>query len=67
MLFFDCSKIRQLRLYEGLTEKEFSEKVGVTEVTISRWENGQRIPKVTYISTMSNIFKVPIDYFFIRC
>lgn len=67
MLFFDCNKIKQLRQYEGLTKKGFAEKIGVTEVTVARWENGQRIPNVTYISTISNIFKVPIDYFFIKC
>jgi transcriptional regulator with XRE-family HTH domain len=33
--------IRQNRLRLGLTMKELSDKVGVSEATISRWESGE--------------------------
>ncbi len=64
MIFFDHEKIKQLREYEGLNQKEFADRLDVTVPTISRWENGERIPQVTYISTMCNVFKVKIEYFF---
>lgn len=32
----------------GMTQKELAKKIGVTDVTISRWESGQREPTWTY-------------------
>ena len=37
-----CIKSRRQNI--GLTQKQLAEKVGVTDVTISRWETGQREP-----------------------
>lgn len=36
--------IKSRRQNIGLTQKELAELVGVTDVTISRWESGQRDP-----------------------
>lgn len=32
---------------KGITQRELAEKIGVNEVSISRYVNGERIPKVT--------------------
>ena len=37
-----CIKSRRQSI--GLTQKQLAELVGVTDVTISRWESGQREP-----------------------
>lgn len=29
----------------GMTQRELAEKIGATEVSVSRWINGNRIPK----------------------
>ena len=36
--------IKSRRQNIGLTQKQLAELVGVTDVTISRWESGQREP-----------------------
>ena len=36
--------IRSRRKNIGLTQKQLAELIGVTDVTISRWESGQREP-----------------------
>ncbi len=37
-------QIHGLRTYLGLTQKELADALGVTNVTLSRWENGQTTP-----------------------
>ncbi len=32
--------IADMRKKKGITQKEFAEKLGVTDKTVSRWENG---------------------------
>lgn len=38
--------IKARRKALGLSIKEVSERTGISSVTISRWENGKRIPTV---------------------
>lgn len=40
--------IRERRKALGLTIKDVSERTGISVVTISRWETGQRIPTVKH-------------------
>lgn len=37
-------EIIQLRLRLGLTQEQFAHKLGVTHVTVNRWENGKAKP-----------------------
>ena len=36
--------IRELRISTGLTQEKFAAKLGVTLLTINRWENGRSQP-----------------------
>ena len=36
--------IKNIRKFKGLSQQEFSEKLGVTFATINRWENGKTPP-----------------------
>jgi transcriptional regulator with XRE-family HTH domain len=36
--------IRELRILTGLTQEKFAAKLGVTCLTINRWENGRSKP-----------------------
>lgn len=40
------SKLREYRLSQGLSQEEFAKSVLVRKATISRIENGQRMPSV---------------------
>lgn len=47
---------------EGITQRELAEKIGVTEVTISRYLSGERNPRIEIVSKIANFFNVTTDY-----
>ena len=53
--------IAALRKEKGLTQEQFGEKLGVTNKTISRWENGNHMPNVEMLSLLSKEFDVSIN------
>ena len=66
MVEFSGEQINRLRKSEGLSQRDFSKKIGVTEVTLSRWIRGERIPKVSVLAHICNTFKILPGYFFIQ-
>ncbi len=50
-----------LRKTHGLTQDDMAEKVCVTRQAVSRWENGETIPNVDTLKTISKEFNVTID------
>lgn len=40
-----AKNIGKFRRYAGLTQKELAEKTLISEFTIQKWENGQRLPE----------------------
>lgn len=53
--------IAALRKEKGLTQEQIGEKLGVTNKTISRWENGNYMPDVEMLSLLSKEFGVSIN------
>lgn len=53
--------IAALRKDKGLTQEQLGEKLGVTNKTISRWENGNYMPDVEMLSLLSKEFGVSIN------
>lgn len=53
--------IRNLRKRHYLTQAEFAKKVGVTQGTVSQWENGLTRPNLDQLRSISSIFGVSID------
>lgn len=53
--------IKELRIKNNLTQKEFAEKLGVTYQAVSKWENGKNMPDIMLLKEISNIFKVDIE------
>lgn len=45
-----------------MTGRELSEKTGITEVSISRYLTGQRVPKATEIIKIANALNCTCDY-----
>ena len=50
--------IAALRKEKGLTQEKLGEKLGVTNKTVSRWENGNYMPDVEMLSLLSEEFGV---------
>ena len=53
--------IAALRKEKGMTQEQLGEKLGVTNKTISRWENGNYMPDVEMLSLLSKEFDVSIN------
>lgn len=53
--------IARLRRQAGLTQEKLGQKLGVTNKTVSRWENGNYLPDVEMLGLLSKEFHVSIN------
>lgn len=53
--------IAELRKREGFTQEVLGEKIGVTNKTISRWENGNYMPDIEMFQILGEVFHVSIN------
>ena len=56
------NRLRELRKRKGLTQSDLAEKLGVTSMSISRYENGKDEINNKNLKKLSEIFDVSIDY-----
>lgn len=57
-------RIKQARLDMDITQKDLAIKVGVSDKTVSAWENGTKTPRASTLYTLARIFNKPSDYYF---
>jgi len=53
--------LRKLRIDKGLSQRELAERMFVTRPTVSRWENGNRLPDAAMVSRLSQCLDVDIN------
>ena len=53
-----------LRKVKGITQEQLSEVLGVSTAAISKWENGQMYPDISYFPVLARYFNVSIDCLF---
>lgn len=53
--------LAELRKEQGLTQEALGEKIGVTNKTVSRWENGNYLPPVEMLQELSNLYNISIN------
>ena len=53
--------IAELRRENHLTQEELGERLGVTNKTVSRWENGNYMPNIEMLQLLSEQFGVSIN------
>lgn len=51
-------ELRGLRIGAGLTQQQLADKLGVSHISVSRWETGKAIPSPRYIKKMADMFGV---------
>ena len=56
------SRLDQARKEKGLTQRELANRVGVTEVSMSRYVNGARVPKGPIVVNIAKALGVSVDY-----
>jgi len=54
-------KLREARRRARLTQQEMAHLIGCSTMTIARWENGERIPRLTDARKFSAITRVPLE------
>lgn len=56
------SRLRELRKEKKLTQQELAKKMGVSPITILRWENGERQIKSGKAKQLADFFCVSVSY-----
>jgi len=46
----------------NMSQTQLAKKVGTTNVTICRYINGERIPRIDVVSKIASVFNVSLDY-----
>ncbi|MGT2648087.1 helix-turn-helix domain-containing protein [Streptococcus uberis] len=57
----NIKKLRQ-NYKRKLTQEELAKEIGVTKLTISRWENNERTPKADKAKVLADFFEVDLEY-----
>lgn len=45
-----------------MTQVELAKRIGTTNVTISRYLTGERMPRIELVIKMANVFETTVDY-----
>lgn len=53
--------LAELRREKGLTQEQLGEKLGVTNKTVSRWENGNYMPDLSMLQTLAETLGVSVS------
>lgn len=53
--------LKELRKQNNMTQEQLGEKIGVTNKTISKWENGNYMPPIEKLKILSDIYQVSIN------
>ena len=56
------ARIAKLRNENNITQIELAEKLGVTDLAVSKWETGGGFPDITLLPQIADIFNVSVDY-----
>ena len=57
-----AERLRELRIDKDLSLKQLSDRIGVSDIAISRWENKLRTPNIEYLALLAKFFGVSADY-----
>ena len=55
-------RLKELRISNGLTQRELGERVNVTKVSICCYENGMRVPTLDTLTKLGKVLDVDVDY-----
>lgn len=57
-----ATRLKELRLKRGLTQKELAQKLNMQNTAISKYELNQRKPDTETLLEIANFFNISIDY-----
>ena len=56
------TRLKELRLSKGLSQKELADKLNVGRTTVCEYERGKIVPKQEGLLKIANHFNVSVDY-----
>ncbi|MBR5409596.1 MAG: helix-turn-helix transcriptional regulator [Clostridia bacterium] len=54
-------KLREARQNSGMTQEQVAEKIMVSRVTVSHWENGKSLPDIVSLLSLSDLYCISLD------
>jgi len=60
---FEPRRLQQARFLRGLTLAELGDAVGLTRQSLSLFENGDRVPAAETLDKLSEVLRVPMEFF----
>ncbi len=57
-----AKNIKEIRQDARLTQKQFGEKLAVSQDTVSLWEKGKSVPTTDLVVMIAETFSVSTDY-----
>ena len=55
--------LKKARMLAELKQTEAANALGVSEVTLSNWENGKTYPTIDKVIKMSKLYNLPLEAF----
>ena len=54
-------RLKQARIQSGMTQEQVAEKVMVSRVTLSHWENGKTLTDIASLISLSDLYQISLD------
>ena len=54
-------RLKEIRQNAGMTQEEVAEKIMVSRVTVSHWENGKSLPDIVSLISLSDLYSISVD------
>ena len=54
-------RLKEIRQNAGMTQEEVAEKIMVSRVTVSHWENGKSLPDIISLISLSDLYSISLD------
>ena len=55
-------RITELRKFEGLSQCQLADSLGVSRQAVSKWENGQSLPDALKMILLAEVLKTDVEY-----
>ena len=54
-------RLKAARQNAGMTQEQVAEKIMVSRVTLSHWENGKSLPDIVSLISLSDLYSISLD------
>ena len=55
-------RIKELRKSKKMSQSELGKFIGVSQTTVTAWENGRAEPSSSYVAKLATFFNISTDY-----